>query len=284
MMKLILKPAAAAAVLLLLLCCVTFRLQDFSFPGYGESRSILFGNSLPPAVRQNILRGAEFAEKSKSNIGNQVRKEAKVITTSYKTKDLKNSPGEIRSIVTKSKALLCGSMLSCGSGPAPEESLPPPPCCGGSSQQASAESDEPSVSSMIEAMVRKLNDLRNRFRIIRARYEFGVPTKLDIIVRPRGPRGYTGPGGIPGEAGERGPPGDEGPKGDKGPQGWPGLQGEAGRVGAKGMEGSAGEAGRQGIMGQPGPLGRIGATGPQVSLRALCCSSESPGWPMAAFA
>ena len=231
---------------LIFVACLAFNHWHIPVSDVVERKSILFGNNLPRSVRASILN-----------------KDKEVISRpSHSAKKSKRTRKKTPFIARKAKILDCGSILACSTkeDPLKVEST-------GQGQPAAPDLGEPSVSSMVRAMEKKLNELRNQLRIIRARFEDGEPTKLEILVRPRGPRGYTGAEGIPGIPGNRGPTGDEGPQGDKGPPGWPGLQGPPGRVGAKGMDGSAGEVGRPGTMGSQGPLGAIGLTGPQVMLR-----------------
>ena len=118
-----------------------------------------------------------------------------------------------------------------------------PGCCGGddaASQPEPGAAGDVSIGAVIQQMSRKLRAMKQKFREIQASYYHGGPRVIDLKVKPRGPRGFTG------DPGEKGPPGDKGAKGvvgPVGPKGRTGYQGETGvqgRKGAKGMTGSIG--------------------------------------------
>ena len=133
-----------------------------------------------------------------------------------------------------------------------------------------------SAATLSKVLAKKLRNLKQEFRMIKAKFESGPARTMRISVKPRGPRGFTGPPGPigpQGDTGQAGGRGAPGPKGRRGPMGPPGPQGRKGKTGPTG---SIGKAGAKGATGRRGATGPRGFTGPPGA-RGLPGAAGAPG-------
>ena len=73
-----------------------------------------------------------------------------------------------------------------------------------------------SAATLSKVLAKKLRNLKQEFRMIKAKFESGPARTMRISVKPRGPRGFTGP---PGPIGPQGDTGQVGGRGAPGPKG-----------------------------------------------------------------
>jgi len=119
------------------------------------------------------------------------------------------------------------------------------------------------IQEMAKALKKKLSEMKQKFRMIKASFANGPAKDIRINVKPRGPRGPPGPPGVIGDTGMVGPEGSVGPVGAQGHDGRQGPMGDQGRKGRKGPVGSIGKPGKPGPTGPKGMMGFQGFPGPK---------------------
>eukprot|EP00277_Geminigera_cryophila_P044913 CAMPEP_0173066302 /NCGR_PEP_ID=MMETSP1102-20130122/6127_1 /TAXON_ID=49646 /ORGANISM="Geminigera sp., Strain Caron Lab Isolate" /LENGTH=663 /DNA_ID=CAMNT_0013933727 /DNA_START=8 /DNA_END=1995 /DNA_ORIENTATION=+ len=146
----------------------------------------------------------------------------------------------------------------------------------GSAIETGGAAGDISIGAITKALAKKLRNMKQEFRVIKANFVSGPAKQMDIDVKPRGPRGFTGSPGNIGLQGNVGEPGGRGAPGMKGHRGPDGRMGPRGRKGKTGMVGAMGEAGIMGAQGGIGVTGPIGFTGARGS-RGLPGAAGAPG-------